>query len=401
MISHRNILLWIAVLAVTASGLSGQANRDRAMILGDAQAPADPAARLARAAELLSAAKALQPGDLQALLARQAMDLARPLEQGAPLAAEAAGILLTAEPTNRDQWRREQIAILDEAFSAAANDERSEINRQLRHILSAAAHEDARNENYQRAAERFQRAAQLADSLQTGDKDSFDVLTKWAMAQAKLAATIRRLHDDLAADPVNLDARRQLIVLHLANRDDPAAAMSLDTDSLPADFRRAVRLAAQPVDSLSADECFELIDFCEHSIGSADPQGQAALLARAKRACYVAASIAAPGETVHARAAKRLAQLEAVGQAADLPGRGPMLRGAWAELVDQANPSLLSVHDVQRHAKGVLRCGRARCRPAGWPEGLRVQAPRPGRREQLCRSDLARHHQRAHRRRSG
>jgi hypothetical protein len=31
-----------------------------------------------------------------------------------------------------------------------------------------------------------------------------------------------------------------------------------------------------------------------------------------------------------------------------------MLRGAWAELVDQANPSLLSVHDVQRHAKGVL-----------------------------------------------
>ena len=159
--------------------------------------------------------------------------------------------------------------------------------------------------------------------------------------QARRAGLLRTL----TSDPGNLAARKQVVLLTLAELDDAAQAAALDHPSLDNAWRQGLALGAQQLDALGVDDAMQLANWYESLLDHVSPSGQSALVQRAMACCELVKQSAAPHAPVAARARSLADRLWQFCTDTDLPGYGRLLSESTFRLIDILPTALVRTYD--------------------------------------------------------
>ncbi|MBN1941779.1 MAG: terpene cyclase/mutase family protein [Phycisphaerae bacterium] len=280
-----------------------------------------------------------QPPATAALLCRAAHDLSQTSPGGYDQAVEAMELLLEIDPAETEACLEHIFVLRQKQYASASGTSRIEIGREVIEVLLALAERKARR-GEKDAAELFLRQAMTIALATRSDRRRIEEQLR-ILPQATAAGKKREdLQAALQADPRDTATRTELVLLHLVQFDDPAAAQADLAPDLDETLRSYVPLLTRGPESLPPEVAEETAFWLASLARNAPKERRADLLLRARAfLCRVLEALPADdprrkraAETFRATE-RQLASLGAV-----VGGRAWSLNGAALGLV--ATPSV-------------------------------------------------------------
>ena len=210
---------------------------------------------LAFAQKLVTSASGLTDAPrLRAVLYEKACEIASRTPPGHPTAIAALDLLDQEAPDRAGEWRARRLEVLTNQYRLALPAERKDVGERLVAQLLVAGDDAAAGDNWDKAAEHYQRAATTAGYLALPAKD--EAGEKLARVEAMKQA--EQLKVRLKADPNSANLRMSLLKLYVVSADEPARAAAFLDPSVDEAWRTYVPLAAKDIASLAPQVCLEL-----------------------------------------------------------------------------------------------------------------------------------------------
>ena len=246
-----------------------------------AVASADREDDLALAGRLLGgAAAAGDRRDLAALLCEKAAELASHHPQGAAAAAQAWSKLADLAPARRAECLEKIAAVRERACQTAPRTERAALTEAWLWAVLDLSH--AREDSDPQAALAVVRRAVAAATMYGSTLRGVLMERAKVLAErARILNEVRSLTARLKANDNDDAARESLILLQLAELDDPNAANALVRAGCSEQLRTYVPLTAKPPGSLAQDVMPELAKWALRVAEGRSDAGRRAMLRRA------------------------------------------------------------------------------------------------------------------------
>jgi len=276
-----------ALVAVAAVGAMGDAQADYQMLFGqeEKQAAATLGTRddVTLAAKLLAAAGSLKDSpDLQRLLYEKAYELGMKGAGGAGTAIEALDRLDKVDPKGATGRQENRLAAYRQRYAAAGPEDRARAGRQLLRMLMRLAEQHRRAARRDEARRYYSQALMLAGVLESPMLGAVRAAVREMDAESREASRIAAMTAAVDRNPSDIGARRALLLHHLLERDDPAAAAGLLTDDLDEATRTYVPLAAKPVEDLAEGALVEMAEWYRSLAPKAPTAGKINALRRGR-----------------------------------------------------------------------------------------------------------------------
>lgn len=343
----------VAMLVCAGSGFAADVEKDYESLFGrEARAVAatpDTSDDVALAAKMLSTARSAgEMPPLQVLLCEKAYALGMKGPAGWETAAAAAKLLAALCPDRRAECAEKLLAVYQIRYSRSTTRDKPAAAEQLLGQLVVVADGKAAGGATAVAVGMYRRAILLANYAKSARKD--EIAGKLKVARARLSAE-RRLQvygARLAKDPTDIKTRRDMILLHVVELDDPAAAAGLLNEDVGEVLSTYVPLAARKVRDVSDVACLELAQWYQSLAGRASAAGRPAALRRAKVYYEHYLAVHTERDVPALKAGLELEKVAAaLGEAVSLPtpaktpATTPVAHGEWVDA--------LKLVDVTKH----------------------------------------------------
>ncbi len=203
---------------------------------------------------------------------------AGPSEEGPAGPASDTALLALA-----DEVRDKTLEAYQRRYNAARGPERVRAGVELARRIVAYADRLLADRRFGEAARLYRRAMPLATNLRDVPRDRIKAKLDFAATREAFGAQVERLADHLKAHPDDAKARRKLLVILVAEFDDPqAAARRLDlAEDDP--LNRYILLAGMRLERLPLAACAALGRWYRGLAEEASPQGRLLAMRRARR----------------------------------------------------------------------------------------------------------------------
>jgi len=241
---------------------------------------------LALAKRLLDDAKAVdkQPA-LLAVLCDKAYDLGMKDPAGYATSLAAMELLAEKVPDSKAGCLQKCAALYQRQYAAARGEAKGKAGESFIQSLLAVAQALAAKDDLDGAAVPLRQALGIATAINSPSKPAVQAELTAQTSRRQQDKQVAALKARLDADPKDAAARKELVRIYLAEKDDPAEAAKFVDDSLDEATRKYVPAAARPIEEVPELACMELAQWYQGLADqdqAATPGGKAAMLGRAK-----------------------------------------------------------------------------------------------------------------------
>jgi len=276
------------VLCAAASVAFGDAHSDYTAIFGKEAARVSSsltkADDVAFAKKLLeSAASVPDSPKLQVLLCEKAFLFAATSSEGLPIAMQVLEVLEREFPARKADWQARRLGLLRSQYTRARGEAKKAAAQTYLEALLAAA--DALLDAGQpaQALSHYRSARSMASYYRKEIVSDIQRKITQAGNEALIAGKIKALRSRLQADPKDLRAREDLIVLYVVQQDAPDKAREIMADGVNAKLRTHVWLASRNPRKQSEDDCLRLAEWYHKTLLlKASGRGRRIVLERAQ-----------------------------------------------------------------------------------------------------------------------
>ncbi len=234
------------------------------------------------AVKLLDAAKTVSDQkDLQRFLYAKTAEFGIKDAAGLAAAETATRALLKLDRANRSRWTDHLVTVLSRRFADAELTARAAAGDALIDALLAAADMETAAGEIEQVELLYRRALRTAETIRSPRHPAIERRQELDLARVRARKRLGELTEKLGKDNRPAD-REALILLHLLDMNDPAAAAKLVDPSISEAFRTYVPLAARPVKELPAPLARELGFWYATLAGEASAAGRVNALRRAE-----------------------------------------------------------------------------------------------------------------------
>jgi len=278
----------VAIVCVAAGVARGDAKSDYELIFGkearSVLATPAKADDVAFAQKLLDAAASVPDSpSLQLLLYNKAYEFATTSGEGMDVALKTLAILERVLPSRKADWQAKRLALLRKTYTRSRGEARKPAALAYVTALVAGADADVKARRADQALPSYRKAAAIAAYAKLDNVEAIRAKITEATAAAKLAGQVKALEARLAVNANDVEARKELIVIHLVHYDSPSAAYRLATKAVGESLRANVRLALRSTRKLTTDELLLLGQWYYHALlPKGPPKARATVLLRAE-----------------------------------------------------------------------------------------------------------------------
>ncbi len=213
-----------------------------------------------RAEKLITAASDLESETaVKKALYSRAYDYGITSAAGYDFALQALDKLADIEGTDPADIAEKRLVILRKRYANAPPARRAKAGMAFVEGLVAAGDRKFDARRFTEAAGIYREAIRISTALGlAGLHDELNSKIKQCGAMKEVEKKAQDLEKKLRADPADAETRKQLVMIHVVEYDDPAAAAKLLTEDLDLMLQTCVKLAAADPASLQKDDCMEL-----------------------------------------------------------------------------------------------------------------------------------------------
>ena len=283
---------------------------------------------------------------LQTFLAEQTYRLGLRHPSGYNSAAAAAQALARLKPDQRQEYLDKVVEIRRRIYAGAQGRAKRGATYRLVYAINDVAEAKARAGQFPQARFQYLRALSLVKGkwvwLARTIEAKLAGLDERHRAMLRQSVRVRQLEERLRKDPKDADARRQLALIHLLERDEPEEAAKLNGPDLDPDLQLCLTMATKRLDVLPAEVCLRIGEWHARQLaGLSDPVHKVRLLLRAKE--YLQAFLDKHPEKDLARMQCEISMRQADDALAELTKTFDMLTASlpnvWMDLARQAMPA--------------------------------------------------------------
>ncbi len=277
------------LLAVTVTPATAQSDQETFRSLYEGRiksvtATPDRTDDVALANELLAVARTISGQEaMLTLLCDAAYDLAGRSPGGYATAVEAQQLLAEEVRGRRADAHEKLTAILTRQLATGPAEERERAGVSLIELLLVIGEEQAGMKSFAQAQAAFRRAVTVAAQMRSPMAETARSRLEWAVAQDRSLKQLARLDERLLKDANDHETAREIVMIHVMDFDDPAAAQAYLSRVKDEQLASLVALASKSIDALESDQAMTLGDW--YRAASAMPQHRfsATPLARAEK----------------------------------------------------------------------------------------------------------------------
>lgn len=320
---------------------------------------------VAFAKKLLQAAGALgDSADLLKLVCRKAIDFGMKHHSGYATAREAIGLLAKSFPDQAEHWARKKFEIVERQYKGSYGSARKAAATPYLNVLLDRAEALAAGDKPDQALALYTKAYSIATYVHSEQTKRIgerrrELATQIARKR-KHDAKLKMMEAKLAANPKDARAREALILYHLCESGDMAAATKLLTTDVDESFRTYIPLAGKPLAQLLESDCAELGHWYKSLADKAAGQAKATMLARAQAYYARFLSLHPKRDATALKVRMALRQVEA-DLAKGLPKpKGPpkpkaSVPAKWTDLLRLVNPTKHALRGTWTMERGALK----------------------------------------------
>ncbi|MBI5723979.1 MAG: LamG domain-containing protein [Planctomycetes bacterium] len=218
---------------------------------------------------------------LQGVFCDKAYDFAIKDRSGAELAITAMKTLMDVLPDRKAEARTKILKALEMLYQTAPAAEKSKAGETLLAEYVSLIDDRMSDGKSADAIDLCRKAQPLAAAIRSDRAAELTAKLNLAVAIDKVDKDIAQLEASVKADPKNAANVKQLVILYVVNRNDPARAVGLIDSAGDEAIRIYVPLAVKPAADLAETACAELAEWYKSLSEKADSLGKPQTLARA------------------------------------------------------------------------------------------------------------------------